>query len=179
LAVWGSCAIDPGADPAAGPGAGAATGDRTDEPASRAGAAQPAGFRTARRLSHTPSRTSGAGAARPAGFGATRLRTPSGIRTVRYEVIDGHAIYGGDVDLGPLEALPDPRLRGGAVVQAGDLWPNHYVRYYIDPSLSTTTPDTIESAIQDLRTHTPVELGEIASPNGNYIRFLYGPSDAY
>ena len=107
-------------------------------------------------------------------------------RELSYEVIDGLAVHGGDIILGPAEeaaaasprrgpmvsrkakALPSDRRAATAVVEAEFLWPGGVIPYVIEKDV----PDSqaVLSAIEEWNTKTVITLVERTTQE-NYIRF--------
>jgi hypothetical protein len=105
-------------------------------------------------------------------------------KQVQYCLIDGKAIFEGDIVLNPFQqktsdtppaiAAPD-KFRETAVVVTGDRfrWPNGLVPYEIDPALPN--PQRVFDAIQHWQLSTPIQFvqrtGNNAASYPNYIRF--------
>ncbi|HSW44455.1 MAG TPA: M12 family metallopeptidase, partial [Phycisphaerae bacterium] len=100
-------------------------------------------------------------------------------RPVTYQVIDGMAIYQGDIVLGTaaeLEAAREPErkdgVRGAMVVSSpSDRWPGGIVPYVIDPGLAN--PGRVHSAVEHWNTRTPIRFVERSSES-NWVRFRPG-----
>ena len=90
--------------------------------------------------------------------------------TIRYEVIDGLAIYQGDIVLGEADALATQ-----AIVIAGDdaLWPDRTVPYVISSLFSTTRRGNVQTAIDRFDQDTNLIL---VPRNGeaDYLEFVPG-----
>ncbi|HSW51158.1 MAG TPA: M12 family metallopeptidase, partial [Bryobacteraceae bacterium] len=97
-------------------------------------------------------------------------------RPVTYQVIDGLAIYQGDIVLGTaeeLEAAAQKTAEKSMVVSSpADLWPGGVVPYTIDPAL--TNPDRVRDAVAHWNTRTPIRLVE-RTTQSNWVQFLHTP----
>ncbi len=102
-------------------------------------------------------------------------------QVVTYEVIDGLAIWDGDIILGTPEELtpaqapaPDNTLDGrnkiSAVSNKESLWPGGIIAYVLDPEL--TNPH-VHDAIQHWEQNTPIRFVE-RTDQPNWIRFVPG-----
>ena len=100
-------------------------------------------------------------------------------QVVTYEVIDGLAIWGGDIILGtPEELSPEPaptpgnpldgRNKLSAVSSKERLWPGGIVPYVLDPEL--TNPH-VADAIQHWNENTVIRLVERTN-QPNWVRFV-------
>lgn len=112
--------------------------------------------------------------------GETTLPSATGEVTVSYVVRDGHAIYGGDVDLGPVDAdglLLAPR--GGTPGGSAWVWPDGQVVYKIDDALKLSinnkpsAASTIATAVDYLQRHTPLRFKERTTET-DFVRFYQG-----
>ena len=125
--------------------------------------------------------------AQPIGSASPDIRT--GVyrdRVVTYEIIDGLAVWDGDIILGTPEELDEPRSVFAAPGKALDtrpkalvavsskerLWPSGIVPYVIDPELSN--PNDVLEAIQHWNENTVIRLVE-RTDQTNWVRFE--PSD--
>lgn len=90
--------------------------------------------------------------------------------TVQYEVIDGLAIYQGDIILGDADQLGPESI---SVSEEDALWPDATVPYAIDSDLSTTLTNRAENAIQHWEDNTPLSFPE-RDGESNYIEFAPG-----
>ena len=107
-------------------------------------------------------------------------------RVVTYEVIDGLAVWDGDIILGTPEELDEPAphsprparhfdTRQKALVAVSSkerLWPGGIVPYVIDPELSN--PNDVLEAIQNWNENTVIRLVE-RTDQTNWVRFV--PTD--
>jgi hypothetical protein len=71
--------------------------------------------------------------------------------TLYYEEIGGHAIFEGDIDLGPLDQISYTKKNVG-LWQSSSLWPAKTIPYTIDSSLSATIQSAIATAISNWTT---------------------------
>jgi hypothetical protein len=128
------------------------------------------------------------GASPPAGslegtHGTARVRTPRGYETLGYVVHGGHAIYQGDIDLGPLGKL---HQRGGAA-SLGDRWDDNVAFYRLSSNLTGTvceagscrSPRTvIRETLDAMTAQLPINLVEdVNATHDDYILFRYGDLD--
>jgi astacin len=101
-------------------------------------------------------------------------------RPVTYQVIEGLAIYQGDIVLGTAEELEAARQSGGqpglrkamVVSSPADLWPGGVVPYVIDSNL--TSPKRVVDAINHWNSRTPIRLVERTN-EPNWVRFYPTP----
>ncbi|MFB3778037.1 MAG: M12 family metallopeptidase [Bryobacteraceae bacterium] len=100
-------------------------------------------------------------------------------RPVTYQVIDGMAIYQGDIVLGTaaeMEAAREPAgkagFRGAMVVSSpSDRWPGGVVPYVIDPGL--VNPSRVRQAVAHWNSKTPIRFVERTS-EPNWVVFTPG-----
>lgn len=110
------------------------------------------------------------------------MRTRHGGTTLlSYEVHNGHAIYQGDIDLGPVAKL---HQRGGAAV-LGDRWDSNTIFYRLSPNLTGTVCDPdckaprarIREVLDELSTQLPIELVEdVGETHDDFILYRYDAS---
>ena len=105
-------------------------------------------------------------------------------KAVQYAVVDGRAIFEGDIDLGSVEEVEqgNTAMRGGAtergVVLSGSQfrWPGGVVPYDIDPAM----PDQqrVTDAIAHWEANTVIRFVQRTSANAsshpNYVHFMHG-----
>jgi uncharacterized protein (TIGR03437 family) len=90
-------------------------------------------------------------------------------RTVNYQVIDGLAIYEGDIILGTAEEPRDGRR--DASFTTGSLWPGGWIPYEIDPAIPAATLSRVQAAIDAWNGYdTPIRLQPRAGETA-YVRF--------
>jgi uncharacterized protein (TIGR03437 family) len=97
-------------------------------------------------------------------------------RPVTYQVVDGLAIYQGDIILGTADELEaarepgvEPELKKAMLVSSpADLWPGGVVPYVIDSNL--TNPKRARDAIDHWNTKTPIRFVERTNET-NWVRF--------
>jgi astacin len=89
-------------------------------------------------------------------------------RTLRYQVIDGEAVWQGDIVLGPAESL-EKGARASAVISGARFrWPDNVIPYVIDADVPD--PDRVTGAIRNWNENTPVRL--VPRQNeANYVQF--------
>ena len=115
--------------------------------------------------------------AQPIGSAPPDIRT--GVyrgHVVTYEIIDGLAVWDGDIILGTPEELDIP---GKALVAVSNipkkrLWPGGIIPYVIDPELShpfVLRPDATQKAIQHWNENTVIRLVE-RTDQPNWVRFV-------
>ncbi len=115
----------------------------------------------------------GAGIAADAPSGRAIITTPDGDREIGYDVVGGHALAQGDIDLGPVARLrrpgePIPRANSNLVF--GNQWPSNTI-LYVRPTFNVTA---ILAAIADLDAKTQVNFVElpVALPGVAMLRFV-------
>lgn len=91
-------------------------------------------------------------------------------RTIRYQVIDGQAIWQGDILLGPVDAQGKPSNERAASIVAGQnrRWPNNIVPY----TIASDVPDKsrIEAAAKAWSDATPFQVVP-RTDEPNYVEF--------
>lgn len=96
-----------------------------------------------------------------ASFGSARIATPDGEMDVSYDIIDGHAIVEGDIDLGPVETLRKKTGHPGALPSLlYGRWSNGTIRY-VAPTFNQTA---INSAIATLEAQTDINFVQVTTP---------------
>jgi hypothetical protein len=90
--------------------------------------------------------------------------------TVTVEVVDGLAIFQGDIILGEADALSTQSV---AISEAGTRWPDGVVPYEIDAALSATMVSRVEAAIQHWNDNTNLTLVE-RDGETDYVEFTTG-----
>ena len=128
----------------------------------------------------------GTGSLRPSG-----AIVPTGISTFRgqevaYEVVDGLAVFGGDMVLGTVEEVvarhggersrkPStaawPERRDLAAAPDDYLWPNGVIPYVIDAGFTEQGMRRIRTAIEEWNTETVINLVE-RTTESDYVKFL-------
>jgi hypothetical protein len=103
-----------------------------------------------------------------------RLRLPSGDeKWVVASVVDGSAVFEGDIVLGTVDPLPpdaSEQERGAVVSDPGKLWPDAFVPYRIDKALPA--PERVREAIAHWEEHTALRFEEVADePEAGWISF--------
>ncbi len=100
---------------------------------------------------------------------------------VTYEVVDGEAIFQGDIILGKIDAegeliQDDQNLTGQSITveSFNSLWPNGTVPYEIDSSITTTSVSVINAAIVHWQQNTPINFIPKLAHHSDYIRFVEG-----
>lgn len=110
--------------------------------------------------------------------GWARVRTPHGIERLPYVASGNHAIYEGDMDLGPISRV-DERLRGGALTSTGTRWTND-VQYAFNPNFIGPARATVHDAIAGLEARIPIKFHEVTygQQSGPWIEFKWGPDSS-
>ncbi|MCR8854910.1 M12 family metallopeptidase, partial [Lysinibacillus fusiformis] len=109
---------------------------------------------------------------------STEMRTgfinlPSGPREVKYSVVDGLAIFEGDIILGTVEETENPSLARGIGITGNQYrWPNGIIPYKIDPNL--TNQQRVTDAISHWENHTIIKFVQQTTET-SYVTFR--PSD--
>jgi hypothetical protein len=100
--------------------------------------------------------------------------TPWGHEWLHFEIVDGHAIYQGDIDLGPISELYDRGRGGAATPELGKRWPNSTVRYWLDMQTMTAgQAQMIRDSLDRMEALTPLNFVELSMKSGNYVRFSW------
>jgi hypothetical protein len=98
------------------------------------------------------------------------IATPSGLREVSYEVIDGHAVVEGDIVI-PWSDFVDPDVAHAGTITRSWTWPGGVVPYVIDPALSDQ--GRVHSAIAHWHQNTGIRLVPRTN-QADYVRFTVG-----
>ena len=96
---------------------------------------------------------------------------------VEYRVVDGRAIFDGDIDLGPVEALEPgleparsgPPPRSAYIEPQRYRWPNGNIPYIVDPDVPN--PQRITDAVAAWNSTTPLHLTPRIAET-NYVHFI-------
>lgn len=96
------------------------------------------------------------------------IATARGPMEIRYELIDGHAVFEGDIVI-PAGDLLDPNVAHAATVTRDKRWPGNVVPYVIDPSL----PDQgrVTAAIAHWQQNTDMRFVS-RTTQADYVRFV-------
>jgi hypothetical protein len=107
--------------------------------------------------------------------GWARVKTPHGIERLPYVASNNHAIYEGDMDLGPISRV-DERLRGGALTSTGTRWTND-VQYAFNPSFTGASRTAVRDAIAGLEARIPINFHEVTygQQSGPWIELKWSP----
>jgi hypothetical protein len=109
-------------------------------------------------------------------------------RAVTFQVIDGMAVYQGDILLGPAHLVPwmygRPRLApvrsdvhyAAATPSTGHRWPGGVIPYEIDPSVTPEKRAMIEQAVTHVSTSSVVKVRPRAPNETDYALFTMGGS---
>ena len=115
---------------------------------------------------------------------------------LHYEIVDGLAVHGGDMVLGPVEEVvaeqprrPSTKVSTGswpdrrdlAAVEDELLWPDGIIPYVIEAGFTEKALSDIELAIQEWNTKTVITLVQ-RTTESDYVRFLprgFRPSEPY
>jgi hypothetical protein len=109
-------------------------------------------------------------------------------RKIAYKVVNGRAIWQGDMVIRlsdilsapPLDAPDKPGAAKGAAflgLYAGSLWPNATVPYAIAAGVSPNLRQAITNAIQDFTSNTPIQWVPRTN-QANFVTFRGEPSSA-
>jgi hypothetical protein len=114
----------------------------------------------------------GAGIAQDALTGRTVLRTADGDVEVGYDVVGGHALVEGDIDLGPVDQLRgvgDPTARSNTNLIYGAQFPSSTI-FYVKPTFNVSA---IVAAMNDITAKTDVDFVQlpVALPGLSGIQF--------
>jgi hypothetical protein len=99
-----------------------------------------------------------------------KIATAGGPMEIRYELIDGHAVFEGDIVI-PAGDLLDPNVAHAATVMRNRTWPGEVVPFVIDPLL----PD--QERVTDAIAHWQQTTHMRFVPRTNeddYVRFIVG-----
>lgn len=97
-------------------------------------------------------------------------------KEVTYSVVDGKAIFEGDIVLGSVEQIEASRTHQTAIVIKDNRfrWTNKLIPYEIDPALPN--PQRVLDAIQHWQLKTPIQFVQRTADNAtqypNYVRFV-------
>jgi Astacin (Peptidase family M12A)/Bacterial tandem repeat domain 1 len=98
--------------------------------------------------------------------------------TVSYDIVDGEAIFEGDIILGKVDAqgklTSDFAPLGVAIDKQAYRWPGAVVPYVISGSLSSTMQTRINAAIAHWESKTIVEFVPKTSSHTDYVSFVVG-----
>jgi astacin len=89
-------------------------------------------------------------------------------RAVRYQVIDGEAVWQGDIVLGPADSLEKGARASVLITGARYRWPENTIPYVIDDGVPN--PERVEGAIRHWNENTPVRLVRRQNES-NYVQF--------
>jgi Astacin (Peptidase family M12A)/FG-GAP repeat len=107
--------------------------------------------------------------AEPAAGKAT-IPTIYGEREVTYAIIDGHAIFEGDIDLGTVDENGDLiRLRNSVVDSSALLWPGGVIPFQIDPGFAN--PSRVGDAIALIEAQTSIRFRARTVNDTDFINF--------
>lgn len=97
-----------------------------------------------------------------------------GLTEVTYEVVDGWAIYEGDIVLGKDADLKDLKGMQLAVIPEDESlrWPNGVVPYKINAAIKATHDALIKDAIKHIEGKTSVKFVQRTN-QANYVEFVY------
>lgn len=101
-------------------------------------------------------------------------------RLVKYDVVDGMAVFEGDILLGPAATVPFrlglPRTTPGnargavALVDRSHLWPNSEIPFVIDDSVSATQVGFINESVAQIN-QTELKLRPRAASDNDFVTF--------
>ena len=103
--------------------------------------------------------------------------------TLHYEVVDGLAIYEGDIVMGSAAELEAKSLASqGITIDTSCVlwlchdyhWPNGIVRFRIDASLSTTMQNRVNAAIAHWEANTQIDFRAKRSSDSDFVEFTSG-----
>jgi hypothetical protein len=139
------------------------------------------GFRRGVAAGNTPVETHRPRSARQRTSGLLFLAGSQNQRLVKYDVVDGMAVFEGDILLGPAATVPFrfglPRTppRGNAkgavtLIDRSHLWPNSEIPYVIDSSVSATQVGFINTAISQIN-QTELKIRPRAATDNDFVSF--------
>lgn len=99
-----------------------------------------------------------------------KIATAGGPMEIRYELIDGHVVFEGDIVI-PAGDLLDPNVAHAATVMRNQRWPGNVVPFVIDPAL----PDQgrVTNAIAHWQQTTEMRFVQRTTQT-DYVRFVVG-----
>lgn len=104
-----------------------------------------------------------------------------GSKQVEYSVLNNRGIFEGDIDLGPVDKIPEEPIfinEGVAIPGERFRWPNGRVPFKIDPGVPTETQKFIINAIKHWEIYTPIRFIQRTSNNAHqftdFIKFTWG-----
>lgn len=90
---------------------------------------------------------------------------------ITYEVIDGRAVFEGDIDLGPVEEL-DSQAKGAGREARSYHWPNRRVPFFINEDLHPVMVERVNAAVEHWNTTTDIRLvRQTTRPSGDFVEF--------
>lgn len=102
--------------------------------------------------------------------GEATIQTIYGERDVTYAIMDGHAIFEGDIDLGPVDENGELiQLRNAVVDSSSLLWTNGVVPFQIDGGL--INPDRVADAIDIIEARTSIRFRARTGNDTDFINF--------
>ncbi|HTM20409.1 MAG TPA: M12 family metallopeptidase, partial [Kofleriaceae bacterium] len=97
---------------------------------------------------------------------------------VTYHVVDGRAIWQGDIDLGPAPPSSADHLYGIATRSLDNRWPDGVIHYQYDVGILAADKEPIERAMVAWERATPVDFIESIDPDYPTLWIVYGEHNA-
>jgi hypothetical protein len=104
--------------------------------------------------------------------GTMRVRYHGSVQEIRYVARGGHAIYQGDVDLGPIS-----HDRANAIESMDHRWPNGIVHWVFADAFNATDKADIRAAVAEYNQRTPLQFIEGKDDSHPYIAFRFSTND--
>ncbi len=117
------------------------------------------------------------------------FNTSGGEEAITYEVVDGLAMFEGDIILGTAEELESLRLNPQAIFhdkkcgwrclwtsEKDYRWPNGVIPYIIDSSVTMSGQQNIQDAIAEWESKTSIRFVARQSQHEDYVKFVKGSS---
>jgi hypothetical protein len=98
------------------------------------------------------------------------IQTPSGPLKVKYQIIDGVTMIGGDMEVTIYKSLDEIRSKGAGVWLSAQKWPNKTIAYEIDEDIPNK--DRILNAIKHYHQETQIRLVRRTNES-SYVYFQY------
>jgi hypothetical protein len=93
-----------------------------------------------------------------------------------YQIIDGNAIWQGDIILGKASDLQGLSAQSIVIDGFGKRWPNATIPFVINANVTASGNTHIQEAIAHWQAKTPIRLRPKTSSDSNYVEFVRGSS---